>query len=356
MSNSSNKTIMIIAGGSGGHIFPGLSVAVLLMKFGYNVVWLGAVNNVESRLVPLYGIDIKYIRIKGWQNKKIYEKIIVLFFVFLSMCQSLKIIRFWKPDVVLSMGGYVTGPSGLVTWLLGIPLIIHEQNRIIGLTNRFLSFFAEKRLQGFPNTMPNAITVGNPIRCSILSILDPESRWKGRTGPIRILIIGGSQGADIFNVVVPNVINNLSRKFSIWHQSGKKGFSYVRKAYRDCGKSNCKVESFIDNIAQAYSWADIVISRAGALTVSEIACVGLPAIFVPFFYHKDRQQYLNADLLVKKGAAQIIEEKEFTVDLVSIILDTLNRQILLIMAKRAQTAAMPCATQLIVKTIVQCLA
>lgn len=352
--NKANKTVMIIAGGTGGHVFPGLSVANVLMDHGYNVVWLGTANNIESKLVPLYEIDIKFIYIQSWRGKKIYKKIIILlFFIIFSMYQSLKIIRYWKPDIVLSMGGYVSGPSGLMAWLCGIPLIIHEQNRIIGLTNRCLSFFAKKILQGFPNTIPNAITVGNPIRCRISSIPDPDSRWLNRIGPIRILVIGGSQGASIFNQVIPKIAKKLINKLMIWHQSGKTDFNNVVQAYQEMEKNLYKIESFINDIDQAYSWADLIISRSGALTVSEIACVGLPAIFVPFMYHEDRHQYWNADLMVEIGAAKIIEEKEFTIDYVSAVLESLNRQDLLNMAKRARTVSISHATQLVVNTIIQ---
>lgn len=354
MFNKSKKKIMIIAGGSGGHVLPGLSVACCLIEHGYSVVWLGTEKNIESKLVPLCGIDIKFICIKGWRGRTVYEKIVVLFFfMILSMYQSLKIIRFWKPDIVLSMGGYISGPSGVMVWLCGIPLIIHEQNKVIGLTNRYLSFFAKKILQGYPNTIPNAITVGNPVRCSILSISNPESRWSNRTGPIRVLVVGGSHGANIFNKIIPEIAKKFGNKLIIWHQSGKKDFHNVKNAYQKIKKKNYKIESFINNIAQAYSWADLIISRSGALTVSEIACVGLPAIFVPFMYHKDHQQYWNALVMKNIGAAEIIEEKKFTINHVSFILNSLNRQILLDMAKRAKTLGISNATQLVVKEIIQ---
>lgn len=354
MLNKFNKTIMIIAGGSGGHVFPGLSVAQLLMKSGYHVVWMGTSKNIESKLVPLYGIDIKFIRIKSWRGRKIYKKVIILFFFILfSMYQSLKIIKYWKPDIVLSMGGYVSGPSSIAVWLCGIPLIIHEQNTVIGLTNRYLSYFATVKLQGFPNTISNAITVGNPIRSEILSLPDPNDRWKSRHGPIRVLVLGGSQGAKIFNKIVPKIAEKLNNKLIIWHQSGIKGFKDVQEAYQKIKNNRHKIDAFIDNISQAYSWADLVISRSGALTVSEIACVGLAAIFVPFTYHKDNQQYSNADLMVQMGAAKIIEEEKFTIDYISKVLKSVNRQKLLDMAKRAKKMAIFNSTQLVVKTVIE---
>lgn len=349
-----NKKIMIIAGGTGGHIFPGLSVACYLIKNGYNVVWLGALNNIEFKLVPQYGIDIEFIQMQGLCGAKIYKKFIVLFFLFfLSLYQSLKIIKRWKPDLVLGMGGYVSGPSGLAAWLCGIPLIIHEQNKVIGLTNRFLSFFATEVLQGFQSALYGATTVGNPIRSTILSVPDPINRWRNRTGPIRILVIGGSQGARIFNIIIPKIAKRFADRLVIWHQSGKKDFKNVVKAYQEIKQNNHKIESFIENIDQAYGWADLVISRSGALTVSEIACVGLPAIFIPFPFHKDRQQYWNAVSLEQVGAAKIVEQKRFTIHYMSMILESVNRKILLDMANRARTLAFPHSTQLIVRILNQ---
>lgn len=351
----SNKTVMIMAGGSGGHIFPGLSIARHLIKDGYNVVWLGALNSIESKLVPDYGIDIKFIQIQGLRGKKIYRKFFVLLYAFfLSLFQALKIIRFWKPDIVLGMGGYVSGPGGLAAWLCGIPLIIHEQNKVIGLTNWFLSFFAKKVLQGFPKSVvQRAIIVGNPVRSAILSIPDPIDRWKNRIGPIRVLVMGGSQGAHVFNLIMPKIARKFSDKLVIWHQSGKKDFKNVIKSYQKIKKNHYRIESFIKNIDKAYEWADLVISRSGALTVSEIACAGLPAIFIPFPFHQDRQQYWNAIALERIGAAKIIEQRAFTIHYISMILESLNRKTLLDMANRAKSLAIPNATQLVTRIIIQ---
>lgn len=354
--NKLNKKVMIIAGGSGGHVFPGLAVAHCLIKHGYHVVWLGSFNNIESKLVSQHGIDIKYIRMKGLSGKTIYKQFIVLFFLFfLSVYQSLKIIKYWKPNVVLGMGGYVSAPSGLATWLCGIPLIIHEQNQVIGLTNRFLSFFAKRVIQGFfkLDINHNIVMIGNPIRSTILGVPKPIDRWKNRTGPIRILVIGGSQGSHIFNKIMPKIAARFLNKLRIWHQSGKRDYKNVIQAYHKIDKNNYKIESFIDDIDQAYAWADLIISRSGALTVSEIVCVGLPAIFIPFPFHKDRQQYWNAAALVQVGAAKIVEQKYLTVDHLSVILKALDRKMLLNMANRARTLAIPNATQVVTQTIMQ---
>ncbi|URJ30218.1 undecaprenyldiphospho-muramoylpentapeptide beta-N-acetylglucosaminyltransferase [Blochmannia endosymbiont of Camponotus sp.] len=347
------KRILIVAGGSGGHVFPGLSVAHYLIDNGYQVVWLGTADRIEAKLVPKYGIDIKFIHIKRWHGEKLYIKCIMPLYICLAVYQARKIIKYWKPDIVLGMGGYVSGPSGLAAWTCGIPLIIHEQNRIIGLTNRYLSMFAAKVLQGFPNTFPNAKIVGNPIRRTILAIPNPVKRWQGRVGPIRVLVIGGSQGAHILNKIIPNMAEKLSNKLIIWHQVGEQDFKKVKWAYQKIKQSCHKIVKFIDDIAQAYSWADILISRAGALTVSEVSVVGLPAIFVPFIHHKDRQQYWNAMSLVQVGAAKIIEQQNFTSDYVSTVLESWDRKTLCSMAQRARDVAMPNATQQVSQIIIE---
>ncbi|WP_159714730.1 undecaprenyldiphospho-muramoylpentapeptide beta-N-acetylglucosaminyltransferase [Blochmannia endosymbiont of Camponotus nipponensis] len=347
------KRIMIVAGGSGGHVFPGLSVAHYLISNGYQVIWLGTSDRIEAKLVPKYGIDIDFIRVKRWYGEKLYIKCIMPLFTFLAVCQARKIIKYWKPDIVLGMGGYVSGPSGLAAWTCGIPLIIHEQNRIIGLTNRYLSIFAVKVLQGFPSTFPNAKMVGNPIRRTILAVPSPFKRWQGRVGPIRVLVIGGSQGAHILNKIIPNMAEKLSNRLIIWHQVGEQDFKKVIWAYQKIKQNDHRIVKFIDDIAQAYAWADVLISRAGALTVSEVSIVGLPAIFVPFIHHRDRQQYWNAVPLVQVGAAKIIEQQNFTSDSVSTVLESWDRKTLCNMAQRARSIAIPNATQQVSQTIIE---
>lgn len=340
-----------MAGGSGGHVLPGLTIAHYLIDRGYRVVWLGTLNSIEASLVPKNGIDIKFVCIKGWCDKKLYMKVIVPFFFVLSIYQSLKIMKFWKPDVVIGMGGYVSGPGGVAAWIRKVPLIIHEQNRVMGLTNRFLSILSKQVLQGFPGVFKKAKTVGNPIFHTILSIPEPTERWKKRTGPIRVLVIGGSNGASIFNNIVPDIAKKLAHKVIVWHQVGKRNLREVLLNYYKFEKNNYRITPFINNIAQAYAWADVLISRAGALTVSEVAIVGLPAIFVPFPHHKDCQQYWNAIPFLQAGTAKIVEQQEFTSDNISEILSCWNRSVLLNMAQRARALAIPNAAQLVVQII-----
>lgn len=342
-----------MAGGSGGHIFPGLTIARNLIARGYQVVWLGSSDGMEASLVPKYGISMKFIHIKGWCGKRIYLRLIVPFFIIFAICEALKIMRYWKPDIVVGMGGYVSGPGGVAAWILKIPLIIHEQNRVFGITNRILSILAKKVLQGFPGVFVGAKTVGNPICNTILSIPDPIKRWKKRTGPIRVLVLGGSKGASIFNKIVPDIAEKLFGKVIIWHQVGERNLQDMLLKFYKFKQNNYRIISFINNIAQAYTWADVLITRAGALTVSEVAAVGLPAIFVPFAHHRDCQQYWNAMPLSQAGAAKIIEQKEFTSNNVSEILKVWNRSVLLDMAQRAKGLSVSDKKQLISQTIIK---
>lgn len=212
-------------------------------------------------------------------------------------------MKAYKPDAVLGMGGYVSGPGGLAAWLCGVPVVLHEQNGIAGLTNRWLSKIAKRVLQAFPGAFPNAPVVGNPVREDVLALPAPQQRLAGRMGPIRVLVVGGSQGARILNQTMPKVAEQLGGRITLWHQVGKGALPTVLADYEKVGQTQHKVTEFIDDMAAAYDWADIVVCRSGALTVSEIAAAGLPALFVPFM-HKDRQQYWNALPLEKAGAAK----------------------------------------------------
>jgi UDP-N-acetylglucosamine--N-acetylmuramyl-(pentapeptide) pyrophosphoryl-undecaprenol N-acetylglucosamine transferase len=256
----------------------------------------------------------------------------------------------FQPDVVLGMGGYVSGPGGLAAWSLGIPVVLHEQNGIAGLTNKWLAKIATTVMQAFPGAFPKADVVGNPVRTDVLALPLPEQRLSGREGEIRVLVVGGSQGARVLNLTLPQVAAKLGERVIIWHQSGKGTQQTVEQAYADVGQLQHKVTEFIDDMAAAYTWADVVVCRSGALTVSEIAAAGLPAIFVPF-QHKDRQQYWNALPLEKAGAAKIFEQPQFTADAVASTLAGWDRKTLLEMAVRARAAAIPDATERVAKAV-----
>jgi UDP-N-acetylglucosamine--N-acetylmuramyl-(pentapeptide) pyrophosphoryl-undecaprenol N-acetylglucosamine transferase len=344
------KKIMIMAGGTGGHIFPGLVIAKYLKKKGWHVSWIGTKDHIESILIPKHGINIDYINVSGLRGKKILDIIISLMKILYSFFQALLIIRKRKPNIILSMGGYVSGPGGLAAILYNIPLLVHEQNRISGLTNTFLSKISTKNMQAFLGALSNAEVVGNPIRKEIECIPSPFQRFHNRTGPLRILIIGGSQGSYILNKIVPESISLLKIDLLIWHQVGKGNQKKIEEKYKNIKKNKYKIIDFIDNIANAYSWADIIICRAGALTVSEISLVGLPAIFIPY-PHKDQQQYLNALPLKTIGAAIIIEENNFTAHCLANILNQYDRKTLMKMAKKAQSIAISNSIKKITKII-----
>ncbi|MEI7208642.1 undecaprenyldiphospho-muramoylpentapeptide beta-N-acetylglucosaminyltransferase [Pectobacterium carotovorum] len=338
------KRLMVMAGGTGGHVFPGLAVAHHLMAQGWQVRWLGTADRMEADLVPKHGIEIDFIRISGLRGKGILAQLSAPIRIFQAVRQARAIMRRYQPDVVLGMGGYVSGPGGLAAWLCGIPVVLHEQNGIAGLTNRWLSHIAKKVLQAFPGAFPNADVVGNPVRTDVLALPAPETRLADRSGPVRVLVVGGSQGARVLNQTLPGVAAQLGDRVTIWHQVGKGALSTVQQAYQDVGQTQHKITEFIDDMAAAYAWADVVVCRSGALTVSEIAAAGLPALFVPF-QHKDRQQYWNALPLEKAGAAKIIEQPQFSVAAVSEVLSGWDRATLLTMAQKARAVAIPDATE-----------
>ncbi|MGP4123404.1 MAG: undecaprenyldiphospho-muramoylpentapeptide beta-N-acetylglucosaminyltransferase [Sodalis sp. (in: enterobacteria)] len=338
------KRLMVMAGGSGGHVFPGLAVAHYLIAQGWQVRWLGTSDRIEASLVPQYGIDIDFICISGLRGKGIKAQLMAPVRIWRAWHQARRMMRAWRPDVVLGMGGYVSGPGGLAAWSCGIPVVLHEQNGIAGLTNRCLARIACKVLQAFPGAFPHADVVGNPVRYTVLALPPPEARFFKRTGPIRVLVIGGSQGAQVLNQTMPAVAARLTGALNLWHQVGKGAIEEVNRAYTAAGQTQYKVVEFIDDMVAAYAWADVAVCRAGALTVSEIAAAGLPALFVPFM-HKDRQQYWNARPLEEAGAAKIIEQPAFTAERVSDVLAGWDRPALLTMAKRARVAAIPDATE-----------
>jgi UDP-N-acetylglucosamine--N-acetylmuramyl-(pentapeptide) pyrophosphoryl-undecaprenol N-acetylglucosamine transferase len=346
----SGKRLMVMAGGTGGHVFPGLAVAHHLMEQGWQVRWLGTADRMEADLVPKHGIEIDFIRISGLRGKGVKAQLLAPVRIFNAWRQARRIMKNWQPDVVLGMGGYVSGPGGLAAWSCGIPVVLHEQNGIAGLTNKWLAKIATKVMQAFPGAFPNAEVVGNPVRTDVLALPVAAERLSGRVGPSRVLVVGGSQGARILNQTVPQVAAALGEAITVWHQTGKGGLETVHQAYRTAGQPQHKVTEFIDDMAEAYAWADVVVCRSGALTVSEVAAAGLPAIFVPF-QHKDRQQYWNALPLEKAGAAKIFEQPQFTASVVADTLRHWDRDTLLAMAEKARQVAILDATERVAKEV-----
>jgi len=333
-----NKRLMVMAGGTGGHVFPGLAVAKRLQEQGWEIRWLGTADRMEADLVPKHGIEIDFIKVKGLRGQGIAKLIKAPFQIFSAILQARQHLKCWKPDAVLGMGGYVSGPGGVAAWTMGIPVVLHEQNGVAGLTNQWLSKIAKKVFQAFPGAFPNAEVVGNPVRQDLVDIESPDTRLDGREGDIRILVMGGSQGARILNHTLPPVMAALGSGYTIRHQAGKGSQQEVSALYQQHQVDSAEVTEFIDDVSEAYQWADLVVCRSGALTVSELAAVGVGAIFIPFM-HKDRQQALNGDHLVDCNAAYMIEQPELTVEKLTEQIRTLDRAQLKDLAINARGAA-----------------
>ena len=333
-----NKKLLVMAGGTGGHVFPGLAVAKKLQAQGWEIRWLGTADRMEADLVPKHGIEIDFIKVKGLRGQGVSKLLKAPFQIINAIIQAKKHIQAWQPDVVLGMGGYVSGPGGIAAWLSGIPVVLHEQNAVAGLTNQWLSKIAKKVFQAFPGAFPKAEVVGNPVREDVVALEDPSERLKDRQGDIRILVMGGSQGAKVLNDTLPKVMSQLGSGFTVMHQAGKNNQENVLDAYRSHSVNAVQVTEFIDDVAQAYAWADLLVCRSGALTVSEVSAAGVGSIFIPFM-HKDRQQALNADHLVECGAAFMIEQPDLTVDNLTNAIATLDRNELKMMATKARSAA-----------------
>ena len=346
------KKLLVMAGGTGGHVFPAIAVARELQQQGWEICWLGTKDRMEADLVPKYGIPIEFIQISGLKGKGVWALLKAPLAILKAVLQARKIIKKYQPDAVLGMGGYVSGPGGIAAKLCGVPIILHEQNAVAGLTNRWLSQIASRTLQAFPTAFEDAEVVGNPVRQDLFEITEPRQRLAERGLPINILVMGGSQGALVINKTVPDVAKMLGNQVFISHQVGKGKLSGVEEVYQST--QNGIANEFIDDMKAAYEWADLVICRSGALTVCEIAAAGLPAIFVPF-QHKDRQQFLNAEYLAKEGAAVIIEQSDFTPENLFKVLKPLidNRQKLTEMAVLAKAKATPLAAKRVAEVIVE---
>jgi UDP-N-acetylglucosamine--N-acetylmuramyl-(pentapeptide) pyrophosphoryl-undecaprenol N-acetylglucosamine transferase len=340
------RTVLIMAGGTGGHVFPALAAARVLRERGFEPVWLGTKRGLEAKLVPPAQIEIEWISMSGLRGKGAATLLLAPFKVAMAIWQSLQVMRRRKPVVVLGAGGFVAGPGGVAAWLTGRPLVIHEQNAVAGMTNRMLSHFARRVLEAFPKSFPagtQAEQVGNPVRREIAGLAPPEQRFGERTGPLRLLVIGGSQGAAKLNAAVPAALASIdpaSRPIVI-HQAGERHIEVARQTYEKHGVQ-ADVRAFINDMAEAYSWADVVVCRSGALTVSELAAAGLPAIFVPFAAAVDDHQTLNAKFLVDAQAGISIAERDLTPERLTQELKKLlsgGREQLKAMAIRARSVA-----------------
>ncbi|HEY1588249.1 MAG TPA: undecaprenyldiphospho-muramoylpentapeptide beta-N-acetylglucosaminyltransferase [Rhodanobacter sp.] len=342
--------VLIMAGGTGGHIFPGLAVADCLHAQGVPVVWLGAVGGMETKVVPAHRIELNTVAVGGLRGKGLKTRLLAPLMLLRALIASLAVLNKVKPRSVLSMGGYVAGPGGLAAWLLRRPLLVHEQNRVAGFTNRKLAGLAKRVLAGFADALPQAEWVGNPVRAAIAALPVPAQRMASRNDKPRLLVLGGSLGARALNIAVPQALAQLTpeQRPEVLHQSGTRGLDEAREAYAKNGVE-AQVVPFIDDMAASYGWADLAVCRAGALTLAELTAAGLGAVLVPFPHAVDDHQTRNAEVLVAVGAAVVIQERDLDVQNLAQQLESLlgNRTQLLAMAEAARTLAKPDAANVI---------
>lgn len=302
--------VLIMAGGTGGHIFPGLAVADELRAQGVPVAWLGAEGGMETRVVPAHDIELHTVKVGGLRGKGLKTRVLAPLMLVRALFDSLALLRKLRPRCVLSMGGYVAGPAGVAARLAGIPLVVHEQNAVAGFTNRKLAGFAKRVLTGFPNVLPGAEWVGNPVRAAIAALPAPAVRFHHRQGGPRLLVLGGSLGARTLNTSVPKALALLAAhdvRPEVVHQTGERGLQEAVDAYTAAGVA-ANVVPFIEDMAGAYEWTDVVLCRAGALTVAELCAAGLEAVLVPFPHAVDDHQTANARAMVDVGGARIITD------------------------------------------------
>ena len=347
--------VMIMAGGTGGHVYPALAVAHELKARGHDIVWMGAPDSFEARVVPAAGFPIEFIRVSGLRGKGLVKLLFAPLLITRAMLDAWAVLRRHEPAAVLGMGGFAAGPGGLVARLWGVPLVIHEQNAVAGLTNRWLARVAQRVLQAFPGTFAGAASVGNPVRSAIRNVPDPATRLGPRHGPLHVLVIGGSQGARALNEKVPEALALLPahERPEVWHQAGRT-LAVAQEAYRRAGV-DATLEAFIDDMASAYAWADLVVCRAGASTIAELAAAGCGALLVPFPAAVDDHQTRNGEHLARGGAALLLQESALTARALADQLRALlsDRARLLRMAQAARAAAWPRAEARIADAVLE---
>ena len=338
------KTLMVMAGGTGGHIFPGIAVAEELRARGWRIVWMGNPDGMEARIVPQRGYETAWVRFGALRGKGLLRKLLLPVNLLSGFWQALRALRRLEPDVVLGIGGYITFPGGMMASLLGRPLVLHEQNSVAGLANRVLAKVADRVLSGFPEVMDNAEWLGNPVRADITAVLPPTERYAGRSGPLRVLVVGGSLGSAALNETVPQALARLEPEARpiVVHQAGERQIEALRAAYARVQVEG-ELRPFIDDMAAAYADADLVICRAGALTVAELAAAGVASLLVPFPHAVDDHQTGNARFLADRGAAYLLPQTELSPDRLAGILSSLDRGRLLNMAEHARALAKPLA-------------
>ena len=350
--------LLVVAAGTGGHVYPALAVAERLRSMGVDVSWLGTAMGIESRLVPAAGFPFHVSKVVGLRGRGLARWLAAPFLLLRSALRAIAILARVRPHVVLGMGGYGAGPGGLMAWLLGIPLVIHEQNAVPGLTNRILAWFATRVLEAFPESFAvrrHAIHTGNPVREALARSPMPEIRLAHRGGRLRVLVIGGSQGARALNEVIPCALalDALGTKVTIWHQCGPGNVQATRNDYAALGVV-AEITEYIEDMGAAYAWTDVAVCRAGAMTVAELAAVGVASILVPFPYATDNHQYCNARYLAERGAAVLLAQDSLDARSLAALLGTLHedRDRVETMSRAAYDAALRDATQ---RVAAQCL-
>jgi UDP-N-acetylglucosamine--N-acetylmuramyl-(pentapeptide) pyrophosphoryl-undecaprenol N-acetylglucosamine transferase len=351
---NAGKTIMIMAGGTGGHVFPGLAVADFMRGLGWRVVWMGSRSGMEARLVPAHGYEMAWIKANALRGKGLLAKLLLPASLLIAFWQSARAIFSIKPDVVLGMGGYVAFPGGMMSSLLNRPLAVHEQNAIAGLTNRVLAQVADRSMAAFPGALSKSQWTGNPVRADIAAVPAPAERFAGRSGPLRLLVVGGSLGAQALNEMVPKALALIpdDERPKVVHQSGERNLPVLRDAYATAGVEG-ELVAFISDMAARYAEADLVICRAGALTVSELSAAGMASVLVPFPYAVDDHQTANARFLADSGAAMLIRQADMDPPRLAALMQTLDRPKLLAMAEKARALGKPEATRLVAESCIE---
>ena len=343
-----NRTILVMAGGTGGHIFPALAVADQLRDKGWKIVWLGSKSGMESQLVPQYGFEMEWVRFSGLRGKGLLPLVLLPLNLLIAFWQSARAIFRVRPDVVLGMGGYISFPGGIMAALLARPLVLHEQNSIAGLANKVLARVADRILVAFPNALKNSEWTGNPVRRDIAQLPVPEQRFRNRAGNLKVLVVGGSLGAQALNETVPRALALIpqSQRPEVTHQAGEKHLAMLESEYRKAGVSATTLV-FIRDMASAYAITDLVICRAGALTVSELAAGGIASVLVPFPAAVDDHQTFNARYLADQSAAVLLPQAELTPRKLADLLLGFTRDKLLDMANRARALGKPDAARIV---------
>lgn len=346
MIDAKSKTLLVMAGGTGGHVFPALATADLLREQGVHVEWLGTDRGIEARVVPAADIRLNTIPVAGLRGKGFLKVLTAPYNLVKALLAARAVLKRVKPDAVLGMGGFASGPGGLAAWLMGIPVVIHEQNAIPGMTNKVLARTATRVLQAFPGAFAGCEvqdTIGNPVRGPILELPDPMQRMEGRTGPIRLLVVGGSLGAQAINQRVPEALAQLAidQRPVVWHQAGPTHLNATQTLYQSLAV-DAQIVPFIEKMDEAFAWADLVICRSGALTVSELAIAGVASVLVPFPFAVDDHQTANAQFLAQSGAAVLVQQHDLTLERLLQLFEQLNeRGQLLDMANLARKQGKP---------------